>query len=57
MLRSLQLRINRRTRRLGRLIDGDQATEDEVIQQLKTLAKRQQRIQEATYDLATGKNK
>ena len=57
MLRSLQLRINRRTRRLGRLIDGDQATEAEVVQQLKGLSKRQQRIQQATYDLATGKNK
>jgi uncharacterized low-complexity protein len=57
MLRSLQLRINRRTRRLGRLIDGDQATEAEVVQQLKGLSKRQQKIQEATHDLATGKNK
>jgi hypothetical protein len=51
------LRINRRTRRLGRLIDGDQATEAEVVQQLKGLSKRQQKIQEATHDLATGKNK
>ena len=57
MLRSLQMRINRRTRTLGRLIDGEQATDAEVVQQLQDLSKRQARIQKATYDLATGRNK
>lgn len=59
MLRSLQLRINRRTRRLARLIkDGEQATEEEadVVRQLQELAGRQSRIQRATYDIATGRN-
>ncbi len=56
MLRSLQLRVNRRTRRLGRHIDGDQATEGEIVDQLKQLAGRQARIQRAAYDLATGRN-
>ena len=56
MLRSLQLRINRRTKRLGRLIDGDQATKEEVVDQLQGLAKRQSRIQDAAHDLVTGKN-
>lgn len=57
MLRSLQLRINRRTRQLGRMIDGEQADEPEVLKQLKTLSGRQSRIQQATYDLSTGRNK
>lgn len=56
MLRSLQLRINRLTRRLGRQIEGDQAEEPELLKQLRTLARRQEKIQAATYDLATGKN-
>ncbi len=57
MLRSLQLRINRVTKKLGRLIDGEQASEPEVIEQLQTLSRRQSKIQQATYDLSTGKNK
>jgi hypothetical protein len=57
MLRSLQLRINRRTRQLGRMIEGDQAGEPELLKQLKTLSGRQSRIQRATYDLSTGRNK
>ena len=56
MLRSLQLRINRLTRQLGRQIEGDQAEEPELLNQLRTLARRQQKIQAATYDLATGRN-
>ncbi|GAB4157707.1 MAG: hypothetical protein Tsb009_34860 [Planctomycetaceae bacterium] len=58
MLRSLQMRVNRRTRRLGLKIKGEQATEKdaEVVEQLKQLAKRQARIQKAAYDLATNKN-
>ena len=57
MLRSLQMRINRRTKRLGRRIKGDQATDADILKLLKGLAKRQSRIQDATYDLATGRNK
>lgn len=57
MLRSLQLRINRLTRRLGRQIEGDQAEAPELLEQLRTLSRRQAKIQEATYDLATGKNR
>lgn len=57
MLRSLQLRINRRTKRLGSLVKGEQATEAEVVEQLQTLSRRQSQVQQATHDLATGKNK
>ena len=57
MLRSLQLRVNGRTTRLGRLVDGEQAVDPDVVNQLQRLSDRQARIQKATYDLATGRNK
>jgi hypothetical protein len=60
MLRSLQLRVNRMTKQFGRMIespDGEQAFQQDVLEQLQRLGLRQGRIQEATYNLATGKNK
>jgi hypothetical protein len=59
MLRSLQYRINRRTRQLGRLFKGEQAKEGQgdILKQLRDLAGRQKRIQKATYNIATGRNK
>src|SRR5207244_286228 len=57
MLRSLQLRVNHRTKRLGRLVEGEQAELPDIVGQLRNLAERQSRIQEATYNLATGKNR
>jgi hypothetical protein len=60
MLRSLQLRVNRMTKQFGRMIeseDGEQAFQQDVLEQLQRLSVRQGRIQEATYNLATGKNK
>ena len=57
MLRSLQLRVNRRTKQLSRTFDGEQATQEEAVQQLQQLSGRQSRIQQATSDLVKGKNK
>ena len=57
MLRGLQLRINHRTKRLGRMVQGEQTEDPQLIEQLRTLGQRQARIQQATYDLATGRNK
>lgn len=57
MLRTLQLRINHRTKRLGRMVEGEQALEADILGQLQNLAERQARIQKATYDMATGRNK
>jgi hypothetical protein len=57
MLRTLQLRINHRTKRLGRMVDGEQALDDDLLVQLQNLAERQARIQKAAYDMATGRNK
>ncbi|HLQ45513.1 MAG TPA: hypothetical protein VK137_12330, partial [Planctomycetaceae bacterium] len=57
MLRSLQLRVNRRTKQLGRTFDGEQATQSEIVRQLQDLSGRQSRIQQAASDLVKGKNK
>lgn len=57
MLRSLQYRVNRRTKQLGRSFDGEQALKADVVQQLHDLSGRQSRIQQATSDLVKGKNK
>src|SRR5262249_35599841 len=57
MLRTLQLRINHRTKRLGRLVEGEQAQDADILNQLQNLADRQARVQKATYDMATGRNK
>ena len=56
MLRSLQYRVNRRTKQLGRLVDGEQAVDSDVRNQLKQLSDRQAKVQKATYDLSVGKN-
>ncbi len=57
MLRALQFRVNRRTKRLGRGSDGEQAIEPDIIAELRKLSLRQRQIQKATYNLVTGKNK
>ncbi len=56
LLRSLQYRVNRRTKQYGRQIDGEQAADAELLELLDQLSIRQARIQRATYDLSTGKN-
>jgi tetratricopeptide (TPR) repeat protein len=56
MIRSLQMRINRRTQRYGKLIEGEQAEAPEIIQALSELAERQQRVFQATDDLSQNRN-
>ncbi len=56
LLRSLQQRINRRTRQYSLQIEGEQATEREMIDLLRGLSARQARVFKATYDLSSGKN-
>ena len=56
MLRSLQYRVNRRTKQMGRLVEGEQALDQDVVTQLRQLSDRQSKVQKATHDLATGKN-
>lgn len=57
MLRSLQFRVNKRTRRIEKLALEKDANQAEIFEQLQQLSNRQTRIQNATYILATGKNK
>ncbi len=52
MLRTLQKRINRRTRQIGRELDGDQADNADLLEQLRQLAERQERIRQTAIDIA-----
>lgn len=56
MLRSLQYRVNRRTKQMGRMVDGEQAVDVDLVSQLRQLSDRQAKVQRATHDLSTGKN-
>lgn len=55
MIRALQMRINTRTERYSKLIEDEQADNAELVDALKRLAERQQRVYRVTHDLATGK--
>jgi hypothetical protein len=56
MIRALQMRIYKRTQSYGRMIEGEQAETPELLEALEDLAKRQERVFQATADLAQGKN-
>jgi len=57
MLRTLQLRVNRRTSRFSELLnaDAEQASEPELIEALGRLAGRQERVVRAARDIVTGR--
>ncbi|MHB8900537.1 MAG: hypothetical protein ACYC6Y_17430, partial [Thermoguttaceae bacterium] len=57
MIRSLQLRVNTRTERYGKLISGKHAETPELVEALLQLAERQDRVYRITIDLETGKNR
>jgi hypothetical protein len=56
MIRSLQMRINKRTQRYGEMIQGEQAETPELLKALDGLADRQRRVYRATADLQQGRN-
>jgi hypothetical protein len=56
MIRALQMRVNTRTGRYAKMIEGEQAESAELVEALKRLAERQQRIYRVTHDLQIGKN-
>lgn len=56
MIRSLQVRINTRTKRYGEMIAGEQADAPELLEALSQLAKRQARVHQATADLSRRRN-
>lgn len=56
MIRALQMRVNTRTTRYSRMVEGEQADSPELVEALRRLAERQQRIYRVTRDLELGKN-
>ena len=56
MIRALQMRVNTRTTRYSKLIEGEQADNAELVDALRRLAEREQRIHRVTRDLQMGKN-
>jgi hypothetical protein len=56
MIRALQMRVNTRTARYSKMISGEQADSEELIDALRRLAEHEQRIHRVTRDLQTGKN-
>ncbi|NDE02672.1 MAG: hypothetical protein EBZ91_13255, partial [Gammaproteobacteria bacterium] len=57
MIRSLQLRVNTRTKRFAQLLtDGvERAEEPELLRALERLAERQRTIERAAHDIVTGR--
>ena len=57
MIRSLQMRVNTRTRRFAQLLadDAEQADEPELLEALGRLAARQRKIERAAHDIVTGR--
>jgi hypothetical protein len=58
MIRALQVRVNTRTKRYSKLLEGDaeQADRPDLIEALKHLSEREDRIHEVTHDIVVGKN-
>ena len=56
MIRSLQVRVNKRTQQYGAMIEGEQAEESGLLEALEELALRQQKIFQATRELNTKEN-
>ncbi len=57
MIRALQMRVNQRTARYSKLVEGQQAKEPDLLDALRRLADYQSRIYEITRDLESGKNR
>ncbi|MCC6125129.1 MAG: hypothetical protein IT426_09225 [Pirellulales bacterium] len=51
MIRALQMRVNGRTERYSKLIEGEQAQQPDLLDALQKLAERQERIHRVTRDL------
>jgi len=56
MIRALQMRVNTRTARYSRMVEGEQAENGELVEALRRLAEREERIHRVTRDLQLGKN-
>jgi hypothetical protein len=56
MIRALQMRVNARTARYSKMVEGEQADNAELVEAIRRLAEREQRIYRVTKDLEMGKN-
>ena len=57
MIRAMQMRVNRRTERYSRLVDGEQAEDPDLLKALDRLAEQEERIHQITRDIERGKNR
>ena len=57
MIRSMQMRINKTTKRCQKLITGVAAEDPEIINVLNELSVRQERLRQILRDISLGKNK
>ncbi len=59
MIRTLQMRVNSRTQRYGKLLtepEVEQADKPDLIEAVRRLAEREQQIKQITRDIVTGRN-
>jgi hypothetical protein len=59
MIRTLQMRVNTSTQRYGKLLadpEADQADKPDLIEAVRRLADREQKIKQITRDIVTGRN-
>jgi hypothetical protein len=56
MIRALQMRVNTRTARYSKMVEGEQAENVELVEALRRLAEREERIHRVTRDLELGRN-
>jgi murein DD-endopeptidase MepM/ murein hydrolase activator NlpD len=56
MIRALQMRVNTRTKRYAEMTKTEQVDQPELLDALKQLAEREQRIHKVTRDIVVGRN-
>ncbi|MBL8797994.1 MAG: hypothetical protein JNM56_29115 [Planctomycetia bacterium] len=57
MIRSMQVKVNKRTEDYGKLYPGEQADDSDIRGELKNLGERQDKIKKIANDIATERNK
>ncbi len=56
MIRSLQMRVNRRTDQFQKMIEVKESTADQLLPKIRRLAERQDRIENIARDIVLGRN-
>ncbi len=57
MIRALQMRVNKRTQRYSEMTENEQADRPELLEALRRLAEREERIHKVTRDIVVGRNR